>query len=85
MQYQLTLRVLPDSSDPKGIRRLRMALKTLLRAYRLRTVYIREVEEETPRGRVLSLGGSPSGTAQLSSSHGGKDSLTKIPRGSANE
>lgn len=41
--YELTIRPLPEDGDPDGIRRLRWALKTLLRAYRLRTIRIREV------------------------------------------
>lgn len=44
--YRLTLRPEKDDSDPAGIRRLRMALKTLLRAYRLRTVRIEEVKSD---------------------------------------
>lgn len=35
-RYTLTLRPLPDKSDPAGVRRLRAALKALLRSYRLR-------------------------------------------------
>ena len=51
MKYILTLRVLPDTSDPNGIRRLRMALKTLLRAYRLRTEYIQVKPDEADGGQ----------------------------------
>lgn len=56
--YQLTIRPLPDSTDPDGIRRLRWALKTLLRGYRLRTIYIREVEGD---GRGAAGPGGPVG------------------------
>ncbi len=35
-RYRLTLRPLPDPTDPAGHRRLRRALKCLLRSFRLR-------------------------------------------------
>jgi hypothetical protein len=44
--YRLVLRPLPDPSDADGIRRLRMALKALLRSYRLRCCAIEAVTAE---------------------------------------
>jgi arginase family enzyme len=41
-QFRLVLSPLPDKSDPSGIRRLRRALKSLLRTYRLRCVDVVE-------------------------------------------
>ena len=45
--YQLTIRPLPDSSDPGGIRRLRRALKALVRSYGLRCTSIQPAKEDT--------------------------------------
>lgn len=52
MKCILMLRVLPDTSDPNRIRRLRMGIKTLLRAYRLLSEYIRQVKRDGPDGEV---------------------------------
>jgi len=38
--YKLILRPLPDRTDPAGVRRLRRALKRLLRGYGLRCVEV---------------------------------------------
>lgn len=38
--YRLTLRPEPQTDDPRGIRRLRAAMKCLLRSFRLRCVDI---------------------------------------------
>lgn len=43
-KYQLTVRPLPDRSDPAGIRRLRRALKCLLRTFGLQVTDIRETK-----------------------------------------
>ena len=40
--YHLTLRPLPDPSDPEGVRRLRRGLKYLLRVCGLRCVNIQQ-------------------------------------------
>ncbi len=45
-EFFLTLRPLPDKSDPSGLRRLRRALKALLRSYGLRCTAISERAEE---------------------------------------
>ena len=45
-EFKLTLRPEPDPSDPTGIRRLRRALKCLLRSSGLRVTDIRELEGE---------------------------------------
>lgn len=37
-QFTITIRALPDRTDPDGTRRLRAALKCLLRSYRLEVV-----------------------------------------------
>ncbi len=41
--YQLTLRPLPNPADPTGIRRLRDALKRLLRQGQLRCIAVKEI------------------------------------------
>ena len=41
-QFSLILTPLPDKTDPSGIRRLRRALKSLLRVHRLRCVDVSE-------------------------------------------
>jgi hypothetical protein len=43
-EFKLTLRPEPDQSDPTGIRRLRRALKCLLRSFGLRCIDIGEAE-----------------------------------------
>ena len=45
--YQLTLRPLPDKTDPEGIRRLRRVLKHSLRSCRMRCVAAVEIPSET--------------------------------------
>ena len=45
-RYQLTLRPLPDRSDPDGIRRLRRGLKHLLRSCRLRCEKAVQIHED---------------------------------------
>jgi hypothetical protein len=45
-EYQLTLEPTPDPSDPTGLRRLRRALKCLLRSFGLRCTNITERAEE---------------------------------------
>lgn len=47
-EYQLTVRPLPDQSDPAGIRRLRRALKCLLRSFGLQVTDIRETKQQPP-------------------------------------
>lgn len=49
-EYKLTLRPLPDKSDPAGIRRLRRALKCLLRSFGLQCVDIREEQDTKQEG-----------------------------------
>jgi hypothetical protein len=46
-EFKLTLRPEPDKSDPAGIRRLRRALKCLLRSFGLRCVDIQESGNES--------------------------------------
>jgi hypothetical protein len=46
-EYRLTLRPLPDKSDPAGIRRLRRALKCLLRSFGLQCIDISETQDGT--------------------------------------
>lgn len=46
-EYRLTLRPLPDKSDPAGIRRLRRALKCLLRSFGLQCIDISETQDST--------------------------------------
>jgi hypothetical protein len=41
--YRVTLRPLPDESDPKGVRRLRLALKVLLRRFGLKCTSVEEM------------------------------------------
>lgn len=41
--YRIVLRPLPDRTDPQGWRRLRAALKSMLRSYRLRCVTFERV------------------------------------------
>ncbi len=48
-EYKLTLRPEPDKSDPQGIRRLRRALKCLLRSFGLRCTDIQESGNESPQ------------------------------------
>ncbi len=48
-EYQLTIRPLPDQSDPAGIRRLRRALKCLLRSFGLQVTDIRETKQQPPQ------------------------------------
>ena len=43
--FKLTLEPLPDTSDSTGIRRLRAALKVLLRRYGLRCVWLAEAPQ----------------------------------------
>jgi len=45
-EFKLTLEAQPDPSDPHGYRRLRKALKVLLRSFGLRCVDITERAEE---------------------------------------
>lgn len=80
MQYELTLKVLPEASDPEGIRRLKRGIKTLFRAYRLRTVYVRRIEEGPGGGGSLSPGAATPGTACQSLSREGKDPLVQFRR-----
>jgi hypothetical protein len=48
--FTLTLRPLPRRDDPGGIRRLRAALKSLLRSYGLRVVSVKpDIETEGDR------------------------------------
>jgi hypothetical protein len=47
VEYKLTLRPEPDKSDPAGIRRLRRALKCLLRSFGLRCTDIQESGNES--------------------------------------
>jgi hypothetical protein len=49
-EYKLTIRPLQDKSDPAGIRRLRRAIKCLLRSFGLRVTDIRELRSETSEG-----------------------------------
>ena len=53
-EYHLTLTPTPDPSDPSGLRRLRRALKALLRSYGLRCTAISE------RAEPLELDNEPS-------------------------
>jgi hypothetical protein len=46
-EFKITLRPEPDKSDPAGIRRLRRALKCLLRSFGLRCVDIQESGNES--------------------------------------
>jgi hypothetical protein len=46
-EFKLTLRPEPDRTDPQGIRRLRRALKCLLRSFGLRCTDIEEVGNES--------------------------------------
>lgn len=52
-EFNLTLQPLPDPSDPSGYRRLRKALKALLRSYGLRCV------DATERAEPLEAEGEP--------------------------
>ena len=45
-EFKLTLEAQPDPSDPSGYRRLRKALKVLLRSFGLRCTNIIERAEE---------------------------------------
>lgn len=45
-EYVLRVRPLKDPADPRGIRRVRLGLKRMLRALRIRCVEIRENESE---------------------------------------
>lgn len=55
-EFYLTLTPTPDPSDPTGLRRLRRALKALLRLYGLRCVEVSEraepLETENEPSRV---------------------------------
>ena len=55
-EFNLTLRPTPDPSDPSGYRRLRKALKVLLRSFGLRCVDVTEraesLETDTEPGKV---------------------------------
>lgn len=55
-EFTLTLEPLPDPSDPSGYRRLRKALKALLRSFGLRCVDATEradtLETDTEPGKV---------------------------------
>jgi hypothetical protein len=44
--YVITLRPLPQEDDPNGIRRIRAALKALVRGYRLQPTSIVEAKED---------------------------------------
>jgi hypothetical protein len=46
--YVLTLQPLPEAEDPRGIRRIRAALKALLRSYRLRCVGFDRLPHDSP-------------------------------------
>ncbi len=48
-KFNITLEPLPDPSDPSGYRRLRQALKVLLRKFRLRCI------DATERAEPLEL------------------------------
>lgn len=52
-EFNLRLQPLPDPSDPSGYRRLRKALKALLRTFRLRCV------DATERAEPLEAEGEP--------------------------
>jgi len=52
-EFKLTLEAQPDPSDPSGYRRLRKALKVLLRSFGLRCVDI------TQRAEPLELDNEP--------------------------
>jgi hypothetical protein len=45
LTYVLYLRALPQADDPGGVRRLRMALKVLLRQFKLRCVSVEPADE----------------------------------------
>jgi hypothetical protein len=57
--YVLTLRPLPDSLDPEGIRRLRALVKAALRSYRLRCVAIAPGDGQQAELTPLGLEPSP--------------------------
>ena len=59
-EYQLRLRPLPDNTDPDGTRRLRAALKRLLRTHRLRCVeVIPQLEGEGEPSHPTPMGQPP--------------------------
>ncbi len=55
--YTLTIRPMPDASDPGGIRRLRRALNALVRSYGLRCTSIQpaKVAKEETVNTVANL------------------------------
>jgi hypothetical protein len=74
--YQVTLQPKPDPSDPGGERRLRWALKFLLRRFGLRCIAVRKQESEgkevgSSRRMPPALGTANSREAQLPSPPGG--------------
>ena len=57
--YTLTIRPLPDASDPGGIRRLRRALKALRRGYGLQCVRIEPAKEPNEVLKRLAIDVTP--------------------------
>jgi hypothetical protein len=57
-EYQLTLRARSQRDDPEGIRRLRLALKRLLRGYGLTCVSVEPLSHEAS-GEQESVDTSP--------------------------
>ena len=64
-EFHLRLRCPADPTDPGGYRRLRAALKRLLRSYGLRALEVRAAEEDTQSTRKLAPDATepPAGTA----------------------
>ena len=66
--YTLTLKPLPDPTDPRGYRRLRSGLKMLLRKYGLRCTSVEPTGGEPPRleGSFKPICGAPFARQRLS-------------------